>query len=271
MTSVKEDRHAVRSAHEVEHGQRLAAEDPEAAWGWNTPAGQLRARRRANLIMDGARLRPGIRVLEIGCGTGNFTRVFAESGADIIAVDISPDLLEGARKRNLPTDRIRFECRRFEDCRSDGPFDAVVGSSILHHLEIQPALHQIRELLKPGGVMSFAEPNMLNPQVFMERKLRFMRRVFWYVSPDETAFVRWRLHNQLQTCGFECIKLTPFDWLHPKTPPMAIPIVQTCGRFVEWLPLAREFAGSLHILAARPRRHDRSASAARVDPTTLEE
>jgi 2-polyprenyl-3-methyl-5-hydroxy-6-metoxy-1,4-benzoquinol methylase len=241
-----------RSAHEIEHGKVLAEHDPEAAWGWATPAGQLRAQRRVELIAQGGRLGPGVSVLEIGCGTGNFTEHFAEHGAEILAVDISPDLLERAAERDLPAEQVRFACKPFEECELDGPFDAVIGSSILHHLDIEASLTKIHQLLRPGGFLSFAEPNMLNPQVFAERKFRFLRKVFWYVSPDETAFVRWRFASQLRECGFDNIEITPFDWLHPQTPEGVIPVVQGVGRALEAMPLVREFAGSLLIAAQRP-------------------
>lgn len=241
-----------RAAHEIEHGELLARRDPETAWGWGTPAGRLRAQRRADLIIRGALVQPDSRVLEVGCGAGNFTELFAASGAQILAVDISPALLERAQARGLPAGRVRFACKRFEECELDGPFDAVIGSSILHHLDIEPALAQIRRLLKPGGYMSFAEPNLLNPQVFAERKFRFMRRVFWYVSPDETAFVRGKFRAQLAAGGFDDIAITPFDWLHPSTPGALIPLVRRVGGLLEMMPLFREFAGSLHVRARRP-------------------
>jgi hypothetical protein len=55
----------------------LAEAGPEGIWGWGTPAGQVRARRRAELIVSAPELRPGIRALEIGCDTGLFTELFA--------------------------------------------------------------------------------------------------------------------------------------------------------------------------------------------------
>ena len=79
---------ASRAGREIKHGEWLAVHDTEGVWGWGTPAGQLRAKRRSDLIVQGGRLGPGKRVLEIGCGTGNFTALFAESGANIVAVDI---------------------------------------------------------------------------------------------------------------------------------------------------------------------------------------
>ena len=76
-----------------------------------------------------------MRVLEVGCGTGMFTEMFANRGAEIVAVDISPDLLKKARARGLAN--VKFCEKRFEDCDLDGSFDAVIGSSTLHHLDVK--------------------------------------------------------------------------------------------------------------------------------------
>ena len=240
-----------RWEREVLHGRSIAATGPELTWGWGTPAGQRRARRRADLIASAARLRPGLRVLEVGCGTGLFTEKFAAAGAHIVAIDVSPDLLAHARARNLPAERVQWVCGRLEDLRGAERFDAIIGSSVLHHLELHDALRTMHRLLKRGGAISFAEPNMLNPQVWLERHPGPLRARFSYVSPDETAFVRWRLARDLDAHGFEGAAITPFDWLHPSTPSRAIGGVERLGRAMEAVPLAREFAGSLHIVATR--------------------
>ena len=241
----------LRAEREIKHGEWLAARDTETVWGWGTPAGQKRAKRRAELIAAGAALSAGKRVLEIGCGTGLFTEMFAATGATIVAMDISPELLSKARARCLPARQVTFFEGRFEDCDAEGQFDAVIGSSVLHHLEIEAAIRHIKELLKPGGRMSFAEPNMLNPQVFLERKFHYLP-IFSYTSPDETAFVRWRLERQLREEGFTEVTIRPFDWLHPSTPKILIKTVSAVGRFLESVPLLQEFSGSLSISAQLP-------------------
>ena len=237
-----------RVEREIEHGKFLASEGAEISWGWGTPAGKERAKRRGALIAATAGLNGDSRALEIGCGTGIFTEILARTGAGIVAVDISTELLDMARSRNLPSDQVVLLEKRFEDCDVDGPFDAVVGSSVLHHLDLVPALRKMAELLKPGGVMAFAEPNFLNPQIFIERKFR---RAFAQVSPDETAFVRWSLEKELGRAGFEGMKITPFDWLHPFTPRILINSVKAMGCCLEKIPLVREFAGSLLISAKK--------------------
>lgn len=231
------------------HGIRLAAADAELAWGWGSPAGKRRAARRADLIADAAGMGPRSRVLEVGCGTGLFTAFFAARGSRIVALDLSGQLLQKARERCLPPSQVQLMETALEEFPAGDSFDAVIGSSVLHHLDIPPSLEKIFGLLRPGGMMAFAEPNMLNPQVFSERKFR---RWFRRVSPDETAFVRWQLKNALCRSGFERVRIVPFDWLHPATPAKLVPLVQGIGRFMEKIPGIREFSGSLLISARRP-------------------
>jgi SAM-dependent methyltransferase len=237
----------IRHEHELGHGKYLSVGSAEEIWGWGTPAGQSRAKRRAELILEGAHIGPSSKVIEVGCGTGLFTEMFALSGAEIIAVDLSPDLLTIARRRHLP--QVQFLERNFEDCNLDGPFDAVIGSSVLHHLDLERSWPRMFSLLKPGGRLSFAEPNMLNPQIYCERHFR---RFFPHVSPDESAFVRKRLRRDLEDAGFASVSIRPFDWLHPSTPPALIPVVSGIGRVFEMIWPILEFAGSLRIWARRP-------------------
>jgi len=239
-----------RIEREIQHGRTLVLSDPERVWGWGTPAGAHRARRRADLIARGAGLQPGRRALEVGCGTGLFTEIFAATGADLVAVDISADLLERARERGLPAGRVRFLEMPFEECVVEGPFDAVIGSSILHHLEIPRVLTKIHGLLKGGGLMVFAEPNMLNPQIALQKNIPWLKRLLGD-TPDETAFVRWSFQRSLRDSGFDDVEITPFDWLHPAVPAPMISTVSCLGSVLERTPGLREFAGSLLIRARR--------------------
>ncbi len=95
--------------------------------------------------------------------------MFAGTDAKIVAVDISRELLDKTKAKGLFTEQVQFLESRFEDCDLIGPFIAVIGSSALYHLEIIPALATIYELLRPNGILSFAEPNMLNPQIAIQK------------------------------------------------------------------------------------------------------
>jgi 2-polyprenyl-3-methyl-5-hydroxy-6-metoxy-1,4-benzoquinol methylase len=240
-----------RVAHEIAHGQYLAREGAEKVWGWGTPAGKIRADRRIEMIARGARLKPGMRIVEVGCGTGLFTERLAKLGVHVTAVDLSPDLLDLARGRGIEPSLVTFVHGRFEEVDLPNDVDAVVGSSVLHHLEAAPALARARTIIRSGGAIAFAEPNMLNPQIAVQKNVPVVKR--WAGdSPDETAFFRWQLKRMLETAGFVDAQVTPFDWLHPATPGPLHGLVSGMGSLMERLPLVREFAGSLACRATAP-------------------
>jgi 2-polyprenyl-3-methyl-5-hydroxy-6-metoxy-1,4-benzoquinol methylase len=237
-----------RVAQEISHGRFLAKHGAGEIWNWEGRAGKLRWARRVKMI--GAHLKPGMTILELGCGAGYFTKELARSGAEIVAIDVSADLLEIA-KANCPASNVRYEIQ--DACAltySDAAFDSVVGSSILHHLEIEPALREIRRVLKPGGTIYFTEPNMLNPQIAIQKNVPWIKR--WLGdTPDETAFFRQPLRRLLERTGYRDVRIKPFDFLHPKTPAPLIKGVDMLGGFLENLPVVSEFAGSLYIRAVK--------------------
>ena len=196
--------------------------------------------------MLSSHLKPGMSVLELGCGAGYFTRELVHSGADIVAIDLSPELLEIARS-NCSVPNVQYQIENaYELSYDDAVFDSVVGSSVLHHLEIEKALRDVYRVLKPSGTIFFTEPNMLNPQIAFQKNIPWIKRKLGD-SPDETAFFRWPLRRLLERTGYRGIRIDPFDFLHPKTPVPLIKHVNQLGRFLERMPVTSEFAGSLYI------------------------
>lgn len=237
-----------RIAREIQHGRFLAQHGAGEIWNWESPAGKLRWARRVKMLSK--HLGPGMKVLEVGCGTGYFTQELARSGADVIAIDVSPELLEIA-KANCSAPNVRYEIQNaYELSYPDSVFDSVVGSSVLHHLEIEAALREIYRVLKLGGSVHFTEPNMLNPQVAIQKNVPWIKRKLGD-SPDETAFFRWPLRRVLEQTGYRDIRIAPFDFLHPKTPVPLIDRLNTLGRLLENVPIISEFAGSLYIRALK--------------------
>jgi 2-polyprenyl-3-methyl-5-hydroxy-6-metoxy-1,4-benzoquinol methylase len=237
-----------RLRNEVEHGKFLLAHGAGEVWNWETPAGRLRWARRVRMLTG--HLQPGQHVLELGCGTGYFTRELCKTGATITAIDISPDLLAAAQAKSR-NDNVEFEIQNAYDMTfSDQTFDAVVGSSVLHHLEIDAALKEIQRVLKPGGLIFFTEPNMMNPQIAVQKNVPVIKRRLGD-SPDETAFFRWPLQRRLARAGFHQIRIQPFDFLHPQIPRRWIRAGERLGSLLENAPVLREIAGSLYIRAAK--------------------
>jgi SAM-dependent methyltransferase len=233
---------------EIRHGRFLAKYGAGEIWNWESPAGKLRWARRVKMLSK--HLGAGMRVLELGCGTGYFTRELARSRADIVAIDVSPELLEIART-NCSGRNVRYEIQNASALSyPDAVFDSVVGSSVLHHLEIEEALREIHRVLKAGGTIYFTEPNMLNPQIAVQKNVPWVKRKLGD-SPDETAFFRWPLRRLLEQTGYRDVRIDPFDFLHPKTPVPLVGRLDVVGRFLENVPVISEFAGSLYIRAIK--------------------
>lgn len=109
-----------------------------------------------------AQFRPGHRLLDLGCGWGSNTVVFAAIGYDVDAIDISEANLQAARRvasEHGVADRIRFHLMPAERLTFHrGSFDVVAGIDILHHVDIAGALHQCHRVLAPRGAAFFHEP-----------------------------------------------------------------------------------------------------------------
>jgi trans-aconitate 2-methyltransferase len=93
--------------------------------------------------------RSGERILDLGCGTGHLTAEIKRSGARVIGVDRSTDMIEQARR--LYPD-LRFEIADATDFHFDKPFDAVFSNAVIHWIKDQDALlSNIYRALKPAG------------------------------------------------------------------------------------------------------------------------
>lgn len=103
----------------------------------------------------------GKTVLEIGCGDGAYSIIYAHLGAKVYALDLSESAIEVATQLAHfygLEDRITFACTTVEDANYlPEMFDAVVGAYILHHIEIEQSSRRIRHVLKPGGTSLFLE------------------------------------------------------------------------------------------------------------------
>lgn len=101
-------------------------------------------------------LRPDMDVLEFGCGTGSTALVHAPYVRKILAVDLSPKMIEIARRKAATAScaNVDFRCAAFEDfVAADESFDVILGLSILHLLaDPELAIRRIHAMLKPGGV-----------------------------------------------------------------------------------------------------------------------
>jgi ubiquinone/menaquinone biosynthesis C-methylase UbiE len=118
-------------------------------------------------LLDELALRPGERVVEIGCGAGSFSRrVLRRIGPSgvLVGVDRTQGLLDQATAV-LGTDQFQPVLADVTDL---GPWlsgaDVVVGRTVLHHIPmVEFVLGQLRASLRPGTRVGFIEPDFRSP------------------------------------------------------------------------------------------------------------
>jgi ubiquinone/menaquinone biosynthesis C-methylase UbiE len=236
--------------NELEHDKKILAE-AEKVWGRSGIAGKKRLERRAKMIIDFAQIVPGRKILEIGCGSGTLTEKLAQTGAKIIATDIFPEFLElTAEKTKNANVKTQIADGETLSGLADNSFDAVVGLSILHHLDLDKTLSSIYRVLKPGGLIAFSEPNMLNPQIALQKNIPVLKKALGD-SPDETAFFAGPLEKKMAAFNFRDIRVLPFDFLHPAIPDFLAVFAYQAGNLLEKIPLIKKIAGSLFIAAKK--------------------
>lgn len=124
----------------------------------------------------------GKRVLEIGCSDGSKAVLRAPKTKSYLGIDISDVAIDVAISRAIPN--ATFAQADGHDLEyGDATFDCVITDMLLHHLDLNRALPEIKRVLKPGGKLLFFEPLGFNPFFVLYRALTPKSR-----TPDEKPF-----------------------------------------------------------------------------------
>jgi ubiquinone/menaquinone biosynthesis C-methylase UbiE len=115
-------------------------------------------------LLDQAGLRPGQRVLEIGCGTGTLLLAAKQAQPAAVVVGLDPDLAalarasRKARRRGLAVQLDRGHADELP--YADDSMDVVLSSFMLHHVpadQREPAMREVRRVLRPGGALHLVD------------------------------------------------------------------------------------------------------------------
>jgi len=105
-------------------------------------------------------VRPNLKVVDLGCGTGELTRQLADSlpDSDVTGLDSSPQMLNAARAASFSSQRLHFE--QGDQAQLTGEWDLIFSNAALHwsenHVELIPNLYR---KLAPDGQIAVQVPS----------------------------------------------------------------------------------------------------------------
>lgn len=198
---------------------RSAFSDVDASGAGNQLIDYLDAARRAPAIVDAKTwsfevldLEPGMRTLDVGCGTGEDVMVMAEQvqpNGRAVGIDLSATMIEEATRRHGHRQEVRFQTADaavlpFES----GIFDACRCERTLQHVDDPgAAVAEMARVLCPGGRVALLEPDW-GTLIVNGGEPEITRRIFAFHSGrhQQPALGR-RLRGLLTTNGFTDIEL----------------------------------------------------------------
>jgi ubiquinone/menaquinone biosynthesis C-methylase UbiE len=118
-------------------------------------------------LWEMARLEPGHRVLEIGCGTGQATAGFAARGLRVVAIDPGDRLLDVARRKLIAFPNVQFETASFEDWPlGERSFQLVAAAQSWHWVQPEVRFDKAASALSPGGCLAiFGHTRRWSPEI----------------------------------------------------------------------------------------------------------
>jgi len=177
---------------------------------------RLRMRRDLNLIKRHLNGKKITKALCVGCGEGNFEIMLSPYAEKIIALDISPEAIDLAKKnaKHHGITNIEFCRKSFEDLNWDDQFDAIICIAFLHHIpenDLSQFLLNCNKHLKTRGFLYSSDPNA-------DGILRWAGRILLgknynkYHSKDERELKIPELRSRLFEAGFNEIHVKPTDF-----------------------------------------------------------
>ncbi|HWP45391.1 MAG TPA: methyltransferase domain-containing protein [Blastocatellia bacterium] len=165
--------------------------------------------------------KPGGRVLDAGCGTGDFIPELLDRAEEVFALDFAEEMVEKAKSRIAPDERSRGVHFSVGDvCNlefQDDYFDAIIAVGLIEYLaDVGTALRQMRRVLKPGGVLVITVPNLASPfmayETFVPKCKRAVKRALDLAGLRKLEpqflhrhFFPWMLDRQLNRAGLNKI------------------------------------------------------------------
>lgn len=151
----------------------------------------------------------GVRVLDVGAGTGIAATQLADAGADVLAVEPDERMARLAAAKG-----IRVEQATFEDWQSAGhEFDLVVFAQSFHWVDPRPALQKVAAILRPGGRLALLA-NRIVPTTPTQQDLDEINADYVDVTATSIVNAERDVVVLIEECGFSIERRTCVEQIH---------------------------------------------------------
>lgn len=152
--------------------------------------------------------KPGMCILDVGCGRGELAFALAQAGAKVHAIDYSADAANLAKSTYGALDickdgRLVFEHQDLFTAGFDCRFDAIIAADFIEHIDSkleEAAVGKLRGFLKPGGrLIIHTAPNLLNYRYEYKKRRHLAQQAGSYLPPNPRTFYEQVVHINEQT------------------------------------------------------------------------
>lgn len=146
------------------------------------------------------------RIIDMGCGTGEFTNKLNQHFKNVEGYDISENCILTARKRYKS---IKFEVKDIESTKlENGSVDVLVYCGVLHHFtNIEKVIKEAKRILKKDGKVFIFEPNAINPVLWLFRNKKSPFKSNKLKTPNEEFLAKEKIKEAFEKEGFKAIKI----------------------------------------------------------------
>jgi SAM-dependent methyltransferase len=201
-------------------------------------------------LVDAAGITHGLRVLDVAAGTGNASIPAAQRGADVVASDLTPELLEAGRRRakaagvDLDWIEADAEALPFEDESFDVVMSSIGVMFAPHH---QAAAAELVRVCRPGGTIALLS---WTPDGMLGDLFRLMSGFAPPPAPGVEAPPLWGSEEHLDDLFADRVRVTRQE--------RASLVITAFGHPLEWAEHFKDFYGPTIAIRANAEKHGRA-------------
>jgi SAM-dependent methyltransferase len=221
--------------------------------------GERAYRRLLGLFGELVEPQQGERCIDLGCGSGAFTRRLAAFQLDLTGLDISPRCIEAAGRASKHERYLVGDIR--DTSLHDGAADIIVYSGALHHFAQRATrvetLKEGYRILRPGGRLFAFDPSAHSPSMWLYRDPRSPLYSSKGKTENEVLLTRQHIRQELEEAGFKPVSVRGasgifYRYVEDRFARLILPLYNLYEEIIRFSPLEDRLGTFLVSFAIKP-------------------